>query len=66
MNISNLSLINNNIALANYVIKQLKSIYPIVLVVGLYQSHWNEIPKLESITLVSIRSVSCVRFVSGN
>ena len=67
MNVSNLSLNNVNITLANYVIKQLKSIYlyPIVLVVSLYQTHWNEITKLESITLVSITSVSWVRFVSG-
>ena len=48
------------IALANYVIKLLKSIflYASVLVVGLYQIYWNVITELVSITLVSIRSVA--------
>ena len=67
MNVSNLS-VNVNIALVSYVIKQLKSIYlqRSVLVVDLYQSHCNQITKLESITLVSITSVSWVRFAPGN
>ena len=67
MNVSDLSLNDVNIALANYLIKQLESIYlyPSMLVVGLYQTHWKKIKKLESITLVSITSVSWVRLVSG-
>ena len=67
MNVSNLSLNDVNIALANYLIKQLESIYlyPSMLVVGLYQTHWKKIKKLESITLVSITSVSWVRLVLG-
>ena len=38
--------------------KPLKStyLYPSVLLVGLYQTHWNEIAELVSITLVSITS----------
>ena len=54
MNVSNLSLNKVNIVLANYTIQQFKSIYlyPSVLVVGLYQTHWNEITKLVSITSV--------------
>ena len=57
-NVSNLHRNNVNIALANYVIKLLKSIYLYfsVLVVGLYQTHWNEITELVSFTLVSIMS----------
>ena len=68
INVSNLQQNNVNIALANYVIKQLKSIYlyPSVLMVGVYQTHWNQITKLVSITLVSITSVSWIRFASGN
>ena len=56
MNISNLSLNNINIALANYMIKKLKSIYlyPSMHLVRLYQTHWNEITKLVSITLTGI------------
>ena len=54
MNVSNLSLNKVNIVLANYTIQQFKSIYlyPSVLVVGLYQTHWNETTKLVSITSV--------------
>ena len=37
-----------------------------MLVVGFYQAHWHEIIELVSITLVSITSVSCIRFASGN
>ena len=50
---------NINIASANDVIKRLKSIclYPSVLMVGLYQTHWNEITKLVSITFGSMTSV---------
>ena len=57
-NVSNLHRNNVNIALANYVIKLLKSIYLYfsVLVVGPYQTHWNEITELVSFTLVSIMS----------
>ena len=68
MSVSNLRRKNVDNALANYVMEQLKSIYlyPNVLVVGLYQTHWNKITELESITFVSITSVSCVRFASGN
>ena len=59
MNVSNLSQSNVNIALANYVKKLLKStyLYPSVLVVSLYQTHWKEVIELTSITLVSITSV---------
>ena len=32
------------------------SLYPTMLVTGPYQTHWNEITELVSITLVSIRS----------
>ena len=32
--------------------------YPSVLVVGFYQTHWNEITELASIALVSITSVA--------
>ena len=58
-NVSNLPRNNVNITLANYVIKLLKSIYlyPILLVVGLYQTHWNDFTELVSNTLVSITSV---------
>ena len=46
----------------------MKSIYldPSVLVVDLYQTHWNEITELVDIALVSITSISCLRFTSGN
>ena len=56
---NNLRRNNVNIALANYMIKPLKSIYlyPSVLMVGLYETHWNEITEV-SITLVSIMSVA--------
>ena len=37
-----------------------------MLVVGLYQTDWNYITKLESIPLVGFTSVSWVRFVSGD
>ena len=58
MNVSNLLQNNVNIGLANYVMKPLKStsLYPTMLVTGPYQTHWNEITELVSITLVSIRS----------
>ena len=54
MNASNLRGNNVNIELANYVTKPLKSIYlyPIGLMVDLYQTHWNEITELVSIALV--------------
>ena len=60
MNVSNLRRNNVNIALAIYVPKPLKSIYlyPSVLVVGFYQTHWNEITELVSIALVIITSVA--------
>ena len=65
MNVSNLSLNNVNIALANYVIKQLKFIPHCAPVRPLSDPlKWNH--KNESITKVSITSVSWVRFVSGN
>ena len=59
MNVSNVRRNNVSIALANYVIKPLKSIYlyPSVLVVGLYQTYRNDITELVSIALVSITSV---------
>ena len=60
MNVSNLCLNNVNIALDKYVIKSLKYFYLYLcgLVVGLYQTHWNEITELVSISLVSIASVT--------
>ena len=50
MNVSNLRPNKAGIALANYLMNPLKSTYlkPIVLVVGLYQIHWNEITELVS------------------
>ena len=59
MNVSNLRPNNVNFALGNYMIKPLKSIYlyPSVLVVGFYETHWNEITDV-SITLVSLTSVA--------
>ena len=59
MNVSNLRRNNVNFALGNYMIKPLKSIYlyPSVLVVGFYETHWNEITDV-SITLVSLTSVA--------
>ena len=59
MKVSNLRRNNVNIALGNYMIKPLKSIYlyPSVLMVGLYETHWSEITEV-SITLVSITSVA--------
>ena len=67
MNLSNLPRNNVNIALANYVIKQFKSIYlyPSVLVVDICQAR-NEFTELVSMTLVSITSISCVIFASDN
>ena len=59
MNVSNIRRNNVNIALANYVIKSLKSIYLYlsVLVVGLYQTYRNDITELVGIALVSITLV---------
>ena len=53
MTVWNLRLNNVNIALVNYVIKQLKSIYlyPSVLVVGLYQTRYYLIPSSNEMTL---------------
>ena len=68
LSFSNISLKNCNIALANYVIKQMKSIYvqPSVLVVSLSYNYSNEITKIVSNLLVTITPVSWVRFVSGD
>ena len=60
MNVSNLRWNNLNIALANYVMKPLKStyLYLSLLVIDLYQTHWNEIPESVTISIVSVASVS--------
>ena len=55
-NVSDLRRNNVSIALANYVTKQLKSIYlyPNVLVIGFYQTLLNEITELVSITSLAL------------
>ena len=59
MNISHLCRNNVNIALANYLMKSLKStcLYFSVFVVGFYQTHLNEITNSVSISFVSIMSL---------
>ena len=55
MNVLNLRPNKAGIALASYLMNPLKSTYlkPIVLVVGLYQTHWNEITELVSAIIFS-------------
>ena len=65
MNLLNLPRNNVNIALANYVIKQFKSIY-LYPGVSLQNYRISELTELVSMTLVSIASISCVIFASDN